>query len=93
MRTINIDLAAYLHLAGIEPAATERQGRTITFTYADTRELVTAVAAFSSDALVPVRAFSEARHEMKQTPNGVRHFRTAIEQALDAAVRGERRRR
>ncbi len=85
MKTISVDLAAWLYLCNIEPTAVAPcviNGRTITeFTYDRHQRpgLGDAIRAFDT-AHVPVRAFTEARARMKD-------WRTKDGRKLDGARR------
>lgn len=86
MLTANVDIAAYLHLSGVEPKQVtwnnDVQGRM--FHYEDTPMLKALMKAFDNGAMVPVKAFAEARAEMKGRPHDkkVGNFRKAVSAAL-----------
>ena len=67
MKTRSIDLAAYLHLCGIEPAdfTLDERFKVREFEYTRTPDLQRAVEAFDRGAMVPAKAYAEARAAMK----------------------------
>ena len=92
MTTRSIDIAAFLHLCGVEPtniAMIEAEANVREFTYDD---VIAAplVRAFMNNASVPVRAFAEARATMKGLSPGRHkatwHQQTAFGRALSQAL-------
>jgi hypothetical protein len=86
MRTYSIDLVAYLHLAGIEPDEVNDHRETFRkreFIYKRTPLLGPAIRAFDANAMVPVKAFAEARARVKTYRNkkAVAYFNAAIDDA------------
>lgn len=90
-----MDLAAYLHLSGMDPDDIEffdaRGGRpTRMFCYRDSEMLRDLVRAFDRGAMVPARAFAEARAEMKRATGSRRapeNTRAALDDARDQVER------
>jgi hypothetical protein len=93
MKTRSIDLAAYLHICGVEPESITMDPKyhKREFTYLPSDMLTSAVEAFNRDAMVPVRAFSEARALMKSKPHDrkVGNFRKAQQSARSTVHRRE----
>jgi hypothetical protein len=94
MNTRNIDLAAYLHLCGMDPVEVVQHTTAggLEFRYRSTEFLQAAVQAYLHDAMVPVRGFCEARAKMKGLNPGrgkaVENFNRAVESACLQAGRG-----
>lgn len=94
MKTRSIDVAAYLHLCGVEPDRIEshEQTRTSIFVYYETRELQMALENFADGAPVPAIRFAEARAEMKalgKSSAALEHYHRAVDDVL-AQIRRRR---
>jgi hypothetical protein len=95
MKTQDVDLAAYLHLCGIEPEK-RTQSRTplrnghflLEWSYRRTEYLTTCIWAFQSDAVVPARSFCAARAFVKGDTRGWDQRQDVIKRLLRSDIVG-----
>lgn len=83
MHTRSVDVAAYLLLNGIRPKSTIMDGRyrVREFRYEKTEEVRRLMRLYDEGALVPAKAFAEARAQVKvfKVSQGVGHKRGALD--------------
>lgn len=96
MHTRSVDVAAYLHLNGIDPNEVRFDSafKVREFRYRARPEVAAAMRAFDNGAMVPAKAFCEARATMKalrihSSGRHVHNLRHALERASDQAQQEE----
>lgn len=83
MQTRSVDVAAYLHMNGVDPVRVilDQRWKVRQFHYENTEMVRALVRAYDNGGMVPAKEFAEARSRVKRlgASKGVHHKRGALE--------------